>query len=127
MRLIMKLIWAFLLIIMVLVFGLSSQASALGLRCGTRLIMVGDTKFKVIARCGAPDYVEEWEEERIMRDFHHPAYSGNDYEWGREPFLVKTYVKIEEWHYNFGSTKLIHYLRFINGKLIKINTGERGY
>jgi hypothetical protein len=123
----MKLIRTSFLIILVLVFGSSSQVSAIGLRCGTSLITVGDKKSKIIAKCGAPDYVEEWEEERIMRDFHHSVYPESDYERGREPFLVKTFVKIEEWNYNFGSTQLIHYLRFKNGKLIKIYTGERGY
>jgi hypothetical protein len=123
----MKLIRTFFLIIMVFVFGLSSQVSALGLRCGTRLIMVGDTKLKVITECGEPDYVEEWEEERIMRDFRYRTYHERDYQRGREPFLVKTFVKFEEWYYNFGATRLTHYLRFKNGKLIKITTGERGY
>ena len=123
----MKLTPVCLLIIFSLVFGFSTQVFAIGLKCGTRLITVGDTKPKVISECGVPDYREEWEEERIMRDFHSPAYDKYDYEWNREPFLVKTVVKFEEWYYNFGRTRLIHYLRFRNGKLIKITIGERGY
>ena len=99
----------------------------MGLRCGNRLITVGDTKSKVISECGVPDDKEEWVEERIMRDFHYRTTYKNDYEWGREPFLVKTWIKMEEWYYNFGRTRLIHYLRFRNGKLIKITIGERGY
>jgi hypothetical protein len=123
----MKLTPIYLLIIFSLVLGSSTQVFAIGLRCGNRLITVGDTKLKVISECGVPHYQEEWVEERIMRDFHSPAYSKDDYEWSREPFLVKTLVKIEEWYYNFGRTRLIHYLRFRNGKLIKITIGERGY
>lgn len=123
----MKLTRIFLLIILFLVFGTSSDVFAMGLRCGNRVIAVGDTKLKVISECGEPDYTEEWEEERIMRDFHYPAYPRERYEWGREPFLVKTVVRFEEWYYNFGPTRLIHYLRFKNGKLIKITIGERGY
>jgi hypothetical protein len=103
-----KPIRTYFLIISILVFGSSSQVFPIGLRCGTSLITVGDTKPKVIAKCGAPDYVEEWEEERIMRDFHRPVYPESDHEWNTEPFLVKTLVKFEEWHYNFGSTQLIH-------------------
>jgi len=122
----MKLTPVCLLIIFSLVFGFSTRVSAIGLRCGTRLITVGDTKSKVISECGAPDYKEDWVEERIMRDFHSSTYYKDDYEWGREPFLVKTLVKFEEWYYNFGSTRLNHYLRFRNGKLIKITIGERG-
>lgn len=116
-----------LLILLWLVFGFSSQVSAIGIRCGSRLVTVGDTIPKVISLCGVPDYTEEWVEEQIMRDFRHPFYDDYDYEWGREPFLVKIPVKFERWHYNFGPTQLVHYLKFRNGKLIKITTGERGY
>ena len=123
----MKLTLVCLLIIFSLVFGFSTQVFAIGLRCGNRLITVGHTKSKVISECGVPDYKDEWVEERIMRDFHSMAYYKDDYEWDREPFLVKTVVKIEEWYYNFGRTRLTHYLRFRNGKLIKITIGERGY
>jgi len=123
----MKISRIYLLIIFLLVFGISSRVYAIGLRCGKRLITVGDTKLKVMSLCGVPDFTEEWEEERIMRDFRHPFYDENDYEWGRQPFLVKTPIKVERWHYNFGPTQLIHYLRFRNGTLIKITTGERGY
>jgi hypothetical protein len=122
----MKLIQTYFLII-VLIFGIISQVSALGLRCGTRLITAGDTKSKVIAECGEPDHLEEWEEERILRDFRYRSFIKGEYKKGSEPYLVKTYIKFEEWHYNFGATRLIHYLRFKNGKLIKITTGERGY
>jgi hypothetical protein len=123
----MKLTLVYFLIIFSLVFVSSTEVFAIGLRCGSRLITVGDTKSKVISECGVPDYTEEWEEELILRDFHSPVYPRDDYEQGREPFLVKTFVKIEEWYYNFGSTRLIHYLRFRNGKLTKITIGERGY
>jgi hypothetical protein len=116
-----------LLIIFLLVFGFSTQALAIGLKCDTRLITFGHTKSKVISECGLTDYKEEWEEERIMRDFHSPAYYKDEYEWNKEPFLVKSVVKIEEWYYNFGRTRLTHYLRFRNGKLIKITIGEHGY
>jgi hypothetical protein len=124
----MKSTQIYLLIILSLVFGFSSPVFAIGLRCGTNVITVGDTIPKVIARCGEPDYTEEWEEEQIMRDFRHPSfYNDYDHEWGREPFLVRIPVKFERWYYNFGTTRLIHYLKFRNGKLIKITTGERGY
>lgn len=115
------------LVMLLLFFGFTSKVAAMGLRCGNRLITLGDTKSKVISECGMPDYKEEWEEEQIMRDFHSPVFFKNDYQRNREPFLVKTLVKIEEWYYNFGRTRLIHYLRFRNGKLIKITIGERGY
>lgn len=123
----MKLTQIYLLIVLLFVFGISSQVFAIGLRCSNRLITVGDTKSKVYSLCGEPYYTEEWEEKRIMRDFHYPVYSEDHYEWGREPFLVETLEKVEKWHYNFGPTRLIHYLKFRNGKLVKITIGGRGY
>jgi hypothetical protein len=123
----MKLKLIYFPIILSLVFGFSGEAFAAGLRCGTGLITVGDTMPEVIAQCGAPDYTEEWEEERIMRDFRRPFNYQNNDQWGRAPFLVKVPVKLERWYYNFGPTQLIHYLKFRNGKLVKITTGERGY
>ena len=124
----MKLTQIYILTILLsLVFGSSSQVFAVGLRCGTRLVTVGDTKSKVFSLCGEPDYTEEWEEKRFMRDFRYRVYSEDDDEWGREPFLVETPVKFEKWYYNFGPTRLIHYLKFRNGKLVKITIGERGY
>lgn len=123
----MKLTTVCFLIVLLFVVGISNQISASGLRCGTRIITVGDTKSKVFTLCGVPDYTEEWEEKRIMRDFRHEPYSKDDYQWGKDPFLVETQIKFEKWHYNFGPTRLIHYLKFRNGKLVKIAIGERGY
>jgi hypothetical protein len=123
----MKLTRIYLLVILLLVLEIPSQVFAAGLRCGTRLVAVGDTMSKVFSLCGGPDYTEEWEETRIMRDFRFRFYSEDDYEWGREPLLVEVPVKFEKWHYNFGPTRLIHYLKFRNGKLVKITFGERGY
>lgn len=56
------------------------SADALSLRCGTALIQVGDSKLKVMRRCGEPLYkdvvsgaldsrVEEWVYQRGTRDF----------------------------------------------------------
>lgn len=123
----MKIKPTFFPIILVLVLAASPPVFALGFRCGTRIITVGDTKSKVIAQCGAPNHIEEWEEERIMRDFHYSAYPEREHEWDRRPFLVKIFVKVEEWSYNFGPSRLIYCLRFRNGRLVKITTGERGY
>jgi hypothetical protein len=49
------------------------------------------------------------------------------YTWYREPFLVKEQVKIEEWTYNLGTTRFVRYLRFENGILTEIRTGDKGF
>jgi hypothetical protein len=39
----------------------------------------------------------------------------------------KEKVKIEEWTYNPGPTEFIRYLRFENGILTNISTGDKGF
>jgi len=39
----------------------------------------------------------------------------------------KEKVKIEEWTYNPGPTEFIRYLRFENGTLRNISTGDKGF
>jgi hypothetical protein len=103
--------------------------TSFALRCGTRLVSEGDTKAEVVYKCGEPGQVESWEEERIMRDYQEPLYQSRyrEYLRYRDPFLVKEHVKIEEWTYNLGSSRLIRYLRFENGILRYIATGGYGY
>jgi hypothetical protein len=36
-------------------------------------------------------------------------------------------IIVEEWVYNFGSSRLQQYLRFENGRLMEIRNLERGY
>ncbi len=96
-------------------------------RCGTRLISVGDSKFRVLSKCGDPTHIDIWEEERIFRDFHTPKYTDSENQHYREFFVVKQQVTIERWTYNLGALKFIRHLTFENGSLVKIITGEHGY
>jgi len=99
---------------------------AYGLRYSGRIMSIGDTKSQVIDKCGEPDHIESWEEERIKKDHYYSYDHYRSYEGYREPFLVKEYVRIEEWTYNRGSTTFIRYLLFEKGRLKKINLGDKG-
>ncbi|HSB52653.1 MAG TPA: DUF2845 domain-containing protein [Dissulfurispiraceae bacterium] len=97
-------------------------------RCGVNLVLIGQTKWQVLQKCGEPTNIEAWEEERIKRDFYRQIPADPlDEEFYREPFLVKEIIKIEEWEYNSGPTQFIRYLRFENGRLRKITIGDYGY
>jgi hypothetical protein len=113
----------------VLLGMVAASGPAHGFRCGGRIVVEGDYAYEVIARCGEPDHVEAWQEERIKRDFYRPLepQRKRDYELYREPLLVKEYVVIELWTYNLGRQRLTRYLRFENGKLVEITTGDYGY
>jgi Protein of unknown function (DUF2845) len=98
-------------------------------RCGVNLVTIGQTKWQVLQKCGEPTNVEEWEEERIKRrDFYRRIPADPLYEeFYRDPFLVKEFIRVEEWEYNLGPTQFIRYLRFENGWLRKITIGDYGY
>jgi hypothetical protein len=126
MRIHRRCVWGLITAFMVL--GLPGPSFAF--RCGTRLVSEGDSKYEVLHKCGDPDYVESWEEERIQKDYglrREYDTENRRYTWNREPFLVKEKVRIEEWTYNLGPTEFMRYLRFENGILTKISTGDKGF
>jgi hypothetical protein len=98
-----------------------------GLRCSGSIVSIGDTKSQVIYKCGEPDYIESWEEERIKKDHYYSYDHYRSYDGYREPFLAKEYIRFEEWTYNLGPTSFIRYLLFKNGRLKKIKDGDKGY
>jgi len=93
------------------------------LRCQGRLVYLGDTKAKVLDKCGDPDQLDQWEED-------HNSYISQIYDYGKEqyiaPKLIKGPILMERWTYNMGSNKFIRYLYFQNGELTKIEMDEKG-
>ncbi|MDD1749127.1 MAG: DUF2845 domain-containing protein [Methanothrix sp.] len=104
----------------------ASYAMASDFICGSKIVTVRDRKYDVLRKCGEPSYVEAWEEVRVKRDFGSGLLDG---ETGlhRMPLIVKELVTVEEWEYNQGATRFIRYLRFENGRLIRITDGDYGY
>ena len=121
--------------LMALLILATTNAQAVSLRCGVRLITEGDPKAKVLAECGEPDHVQVWEEERSYRYHYHPSYYGiyDDYDvidpehaYG-QPYRVKVLVIIEEWTYNRGPGRFMNHLRLENGIVQHITSGDYGY
>ncbi len=98
-------------------------AATSNLRCGSRIISVGDTTYDVRQKCGRPDLIDAWEEAAH-------GYVSHFYDYGHEryrlPYLVKGPIQMERWTYDFGSNRLIQHLIFENGYLIRILSGRRG-
>jgi len=67
------------------------------MRCDRESIITGEAEFQVKTACGKPDTV-----------------------------LIKGVAR-KVWIYNFGPTKFIYYLTFVNGRLERIQVGEYGY
>ena len=92
------------------------------LRCHGRLVYVGDLEADVLSKCGKPDQVEQWEE-------NPNGYTSKIYDYEKEryqlPELIKGPILVERWTYNLGSNQFTRYLLFQNGKLYKIERGDK--
>ncbi len=113
-------------LLMVLSLIMVSRPTASDFSCGSKIVSTGDRKFDILRKCGEPAYIEVREEVRVKRDFG-SRFSLHEDESGRVPLFVKELVTVEEWEYNLGSGRFIRYLRFENGVLVSITTGDYGY
>lgn len=104
-------------------------ASALDtMRCGGRLISLGDPADKLLAACGPPTTVDEWEEERITYfNTPPPPDQYRTFEHDGRGYRVRRFVRVELWTYNKGPNRFIEYVRIENGKVLKIDNGGYGY
>jgi hypothetical protein len=100
-----------------LVAPLAAQADAL--RCGSRIVVIGDTRGQLQAICGDPGDVTS---HRVLQQ---PVY----YLHGHRYFLSSGLVEIvvEEWTYNFGPLKLMRRVRIEDGVITDMETLGYGY
>ena len=92
------------------------SSSAYALRCGSSIVSKGDSSFKIKKLCGEPLYIDQWE----------VIYSETNSNSNVKSKLEKTEIH-ENWTYNFGSSKLVRYLRFVDKELVDIETGSYGF
>ncbi len=87
------------------------------LRCGNKLVDIGDYKYDVYEKCGAPESVET-HSEVVVNTFSFPRRT-IDQEYYKE-------IQVEIWIYNFGSLRFKQLLRFENGVLADMKTLGKG-
>jgi hypothetical protein len=97
------------------------------LRCGSRLVNIGDGKDKVRTLCGEPSdvaFVGTIGRRSIPTSPGTTRYG--DYDYG---FYGPAWVEqpVEVWTYNFGSSKLLRKLRFVGDELVEVRTDGYGY
>jgi hypothetical protein len=103
-----------LILLFLAMLGVSTSAAAADtLRCGSRLVSLGDTKAEVLIKCGAPAWKDNWTDEII-----------NNVNRATE---LRVSIDRERWIYNFGPHSFLEFLLFENGKLIDISSGDYGY
>lgn len=86
--------------------GVAPLAEHEGLRCGERLVELGERTAEVELRCGAPKSRERWTESRLV---------------GRSLVLVP----VEEWIYDQGYGSFPRLLRFENQRLVDVRALRR--
>ncbi len=97
-----------------------------GMRCGTKLIDIGDTKADVLMRCGEPMLKEVLNSESTGK-FRSESYtqSGENTDRGE----IRLYNKIteidEQWTYNLGWGKFLRLVIFHGGRVDSIIDGPR--
>ena len=84
-----------------------------GLRCGNRLVNVGDRIDEVFRLCGEPTF----------RTFSIESVS---VETSPGVFVTRQ-VQVETWTLNRGSREFIRYLTFRDGRLVTVDEGGYGY
>ena len=99
------------------------QASDDSLRCQDRIIMLGESMYDVQALCGPPDFTDRRVSQRAALRPNRFCPLG-----ARCPGVVETVeVTIDEWTYDFGRNRFIHYLLFEDGKLVSVHQGGYGH
>ena len=84
-----------------------------GLRCGNRLVDVGDRIDEVFRRCGEPTF----------RTFSIESVSVET----APGLFVTRQVQVEVWTVNRGPRTFIRYLTFRDGRLVRLDEGDYGY
>ena len=93
--------------------GTASAAESNTLRCGKRLVSLGDNKAEVLIKCGEPAWKDAWTDQLIT-----DVNTVN---------ALRVSIDRECWVYNFGHHSFLRFLLFENGRLIKVTTGDYGY
>ncbi|WP_020561511.1 DUF2845 domain-containing protein [Methylosarcina fibrata] len=97
-------------------YGVTSSPSGSTMRCGRKLVSIGDYKNDVYAVCGEPESIDT-RTKLVGSTFHFPRRTIDIHDYEE--------VQVEEWVYNFGTKRFRKYLRFENGRLVEIRNLER--
>jgi hypothetical protein len=106
------------------VFCLFYVSDAHAFRCGDEIVGTGDSKAKVLIRCGKPTHKEKVGVKKSTRTKgqKHGA-EDNQYVYDTKRSTSKS---VEKWSYNCGKDDFIYVLTFEGGVVVKEDTDGRG-
>lgn len=97
------------------------------LRCGNKLVLVGDTMYQVKTKCGDPDdAIHRTEMRTVTHEESEPCENSQQHVRCTKSVETSIEVIIDEWTYDFGTNRFIEKLRFENGSLASITDGDYG-
>ncbi len=106
----------------VLLTVLCSAPHAESLRCGTKLIHIGETKAEVVERCGEPIATDSYCEPIALTNTQGVQIGDNSIQ---NNIAINSCTDIDIWTYKPGSGKFITTLYFSQGHLQAIRYGSR--
>jgi hypothetical protein len=104
---------------------LATGAHADSIRCGTKLAQIGHTKADVTEICGTPKFTDSFCEPYATNTQIHAQQQGNNNVQNNIAIQAQACRDIDIWTYHPGSGQLVAHLYFAEGKLRKIERGER--
>ena len=118
-----------------------SAVYAEGMRCGTKLVVAGDTKLEVLKKCGEPDFKETIKMLKTSKEVNLSSAGTSTNLTSRQSNLsshkhsgqsgitlgTETIEAIEQWSYNRGPTQFIKLLTFRGGRLESVEEADRGF
>lgn len=107
--------------------SLSSDASASGMQCGSRLVSKGDSMYRVRSLCGEPDDARRRTETHTeRRRVRVPCGQASDRGKCERTVEHSVDVVVDEWIYDLGAQRFMRHLTFVDGTLWKVETGGYG-
>lgn len=120
----MKIRLAFFLCFLLLLISQPAHA----LRCHGSLVSIGNTKSEVVNKCGEPEDIVYWTEERLTGNRYYYRYRHDSSgEKKYKSYGYKEIVEVEEWTYNFGPHRFMRHLIFVKGRVSEFKSGRKGY
>jgi hypothetical protein len=94
---------------------LPREAAAQTFKCRNDLVNVGDSRATVLLKCGEP----------LVRDALCRPLPGPGPASGARPGHIVPCENVDEWIYNPGYGQFMTTLRFVEGRLVAIESGDR--
>ena len=96
-------------------------------RCGSKLVMVGDTKHDVVSKCGEPTRHDDVVRSTAVKKSGKKSGKDSSKKSGGKGTKVEEHARVDEqWTYNLGPQDFVYVLSFEGSTLREIGRGGRG-